>query len=252
MLLKTDPLIIVVERMMQELRNNHNYQIVGYADVTSNGLCGNDENLPKRFRSWYDFSRTAAAVMRYYMLDATDMLQFHDPSFSKRGKQRNKKGMIQGPQRKPINMAAGDKNEAKRLAAEFDRQFPHYVLDNKFEDMVPGNARSYTSVMYVIDFENGEVYHIVSSLCVTLREPADNESMIIDAIPNIIAFKLTLQNLPDDLDPDTHPNTRQIKSLIEEHEQNVLEIDLQALRLDEDKDEDDDIENAVDNYFDQL
>lgn len=248
---KTDPLIIVVEKMMKELRDYSNFDVVGFTEVESNGF---QRPMNNAFRSWYDFTRTAAVVLRLCMLKATDMLHLHNPVFNYRNE--HKAALIYyirlGLPEKPINMAA-DKNEAQLLSAEFDRQFPHYVLENKFDGMNPGDTRLHSSVMYVIDIESSAIYHIASTLDVKrLQDYQGRDAIVIDTTPHIVAFKLRLRDLPEEPDATTHPNTKMFKDLLAEYYANEnLERDFGNLHIDSDDDKWE-VENIVNEYFEQL
>lgn len=218
----TDPSVVVVTQAIGELRAQDEYDIVGYTEVTSDAMCGNDEN-PSLWRSWNDFARTAGSVMRMYMLKATDMLQLHNPTFGEPGKSRNLAAMQyvikHGNPPKPIDMAA-DETEAKVLSAEFDRQYPHFILQNKFDGMAVGTNRSHRALMYVVDIPNNVIYHIISTLTVTLvaEGPGDDgkNRKIITAIPFVAALKLQLKNdlLQRYQDPATYQYTRILADMI--------------------------------------
>lgn len=241
---RTDPSFIVVSRAVGELERQNNCRIVGYTEATSNGIRGNDDDDVYKFKHWNGFTRTAGSVMRLYMLNATDMLRFHNPNF-RIAKQRNINAMeyskhIGPADGNPIDMAA-DANEARDLSAQFDRQYPHFILENHFRGMDVGTTRSHRGRMYVVDLQNRTLYEVTSTLRVKLNQ--QYPFMIIEAIPFVTVYKVHLQNLPpnfQDLDPESYKYTRLLQELITEFNNLNLELiqGLQAVNLN-DSDESD-------------
>ena len=213
----TDPTFLIVHRALTELGANQNYKIIGSSTVSSNSLQGNDMNNVYRWKRWHDFARTAAAVLRMYMLKATGMLDYHDPELKKLGKERNLAAIVPNPPYgEPINMAA-NKEEAERLSAEFDRLFPHFIIQGQFKNMQPRTTRSFSyfpsNLMYVTDFPNSQLYHIVAKLTVTLV--ADGPAgLIIHAVPFVNAIKYQL-NLPTN--QEMYPHYTILKEVFDQY-----------------------------------
>ena len=109
-------------------------------------------------RRLYDFSRTAASVLRLYMLEASGMRMHFNPKFG--AQEQYLQSCLQNeyfnpalPPRK-MEMAYGSPHRAQRLAAEFDRLFPHFLIENHLnmnvcDTTLPGS-------MHVIYFGHGE------------------------------------------------------------------------------------------------
>ncbi|CAB4005354.1 Hypothetical predicted protein [Paramuricea clavata] len=164
--------------------------------------------LQCNFRNLYDFSRKAGSLLRLCMLEASGMKAYHNPKFSTK---LPNMGYIQphvspsvpgylppcvvpqylppSVQPKRIDMAHGDARRAKRLAAEFDRLFPHFLIECDLEDCMPQLKLPNLGIiqatipghMYVIYFDEGIIYRIDASIDVMSCVWTVDNTIMIDA-----------------------------------------------------------------------
>ena len=160
--------MLVQNGLVRELNNNNLVQLVCQTTVQSNPfMCGGNDQFPYHFRKWYDFSRTAASVLRLYMLEASGMRALYDPAFST--KNRNMASCIIQRNGVRIKMAHGYFHRAARFAAEFDRLFPHSLIEDQLQGMDVGQTETISEHMYVIYFDEKIIYQIDATMDVTLR-----------------------------------------------------------------------------------
>ena len=146
--------MLVANGFIPELNNNNLIEFRGQKTVqTRNFLHRNDPLNPFTFGSWYNFSRTAASVLRMFMLEASGMNRYYNPNFSTKLPNFNKRIVTSALQR--FCMAHGDQitagRRARKLASEFDRLFPHSLIE--YELQFADATRSLSGHMYVIYFD---------------------------------------------------------------------------------------------------
>ena len=127
-------------------------------------------------RRWYDFSRTAASVLRLYMLEASGMRMHFNPNFG--AGEQYLQSCLQTeypppallPPRK-MEMAHGSPHRAQRLAGEFDRLFPHFLIENQLKKMNVCQT-TLSGCMHVVYFglDEGTIYEINATMNVTLQQ----------------------------------------------------------------------------------
>lgn len=162
--LSTSPTFMLVHNsLVPELDSENLVHFQDENDVkTSDFLCGGDHST--HFVKWYDFSRTASSVLRMYMLEASGMRAYYDPDFTT--KQQNLPPLL----KTSIQMAHADQDRitrelrARRLAAEFDRLFPHCLIEYQLNNMTVGKAKKLFERMYVIYFDERIIYKIEATM----------------------------------------------------------------------------------------
>ena len=130
---------------------------------TESKLRGSSDEFPYRFVRWYDFSRTATSVVRVFMLEASGMRVHCDPNFSTKQKNLDaskNNEYLRTPTQRHLEMAHGSSDRAERIAAEFDRLFPHRVIEYKLNKMAVGETKTLSGHMYVIYFDESTLYEI--------------------------------------------------------------------------------------------
>ena len=175
MFVSTDPTFMLVSNgLILELGNAGLTTFERQRIIESNPhLKGSNHVFPYHFQRWYDFSRIAHSVLRMHMLEASGMRKYCDPPFSTRN--QNLESKIISDQPNPLlpssnmDMAHGFSHHAERIAAEFDRLFPHRIIENKLKNMNVGETRTLSGHMYVIYFDNPTIYQINTTMEVTLQ-----------------------------------------------------------------------------------
>ena len=169
MFLSTSPTFMLIQNgLVRELNKKDLVELVCQSTIETNPfLCG---NKTYHFGNWYDFSRTAACVLRLYMLEASGMRGLFNPQFSTR--EKNMESAVKRDSFPPgckIDMADGY-YRAARFAAEFDRLFPHYSIEYQLKDMDVGQGKTISGHMYVIYFDERKIYQIDATMNVKLRD----------------------------------------------------------------------------------
>ena len=249
--INTDPAFMVINDMVRECSQQGRLVVVAMNRAFSNRIHGNcRDDMPdwgvSHFPRWHDFARTAGAVMRDYMLHATGMVTLFDPTYRNPGKTRNREGMtVNGV---AINMAA-TKFEARCLASEFDRLFPHFVIERNLLDIEPGAIRQLHTLMYVLDENQPVLYHIVANMTVTFRG-RDVLGKLVDARPFVCAIRCSFQTPGR---REESPAYFRLFDLIRRFRNDVVEaeaiVNLNRMEVGND---DDEIERMVDEYFRNL
>ena len=136
-----------------------------------------NENAARNFPRWYDFSRTASSVLRLCMLEASGMINFYNPEFTNREEIRAE--MDISPENADINMADhGDAAQpdfrAQLITSNFDRLFPHFVIEQKLDNMAVNEQRTLSGMMYVIYFNERTIYQTNVTMNVVLSARNEN------------------------------------------------------------------------------
>ena len=166
--LSTSPTFMLIQNgLVRELNKKDLVELVCQSTIETNPfLCG---NKTYHFGNWYDFSRTAACVLRLYMLEASGMRGLFNPQFSTR--EKNMESAVKRDSFPPgckIDMADGY-YRAARFAAEFDRLFPHYSIEYQLKDITVAKAKTISGHMYVIYFDERIIYQIDATMNVKLE-----------------------------------------------------------------------------------
>ena len=157
--------MLVSKGLIPELRSKN---LIGALECqktveTESKIKGGRDEFPYRFAKWYDFSRTVSSVVRMFMLEASGMRGHYDPDFST--KRKNLEAMKQDVYSRPpsqfhLQMAHGSSDRTKRIAADFDRLFPHTVIECQLNKMAVGEKKTLSGLMYVIYFHEETLYQI--------------------------------------------------------------------------------------------
>lgn len=135
-----------------------------------------NENAAHQFGCWYDFSRTASSVLRLFMLEASGMIHLHNPEFTSR--EVNRQGMNKRPEEPNFNMAHGDAAQAglraQLISSDFDRLFPHFVIQQKLNGIEVNQLRTISGMMYVMYFNERTIYQ--TNVTMDVRLIAENEN----------------------------------------------------------------------------
>ncbi len=217
MFLSTSPTFMLVQNgLFGELEENGHVELVCQSTVQSNPfLCRESSRFPYYFRSWYDFSRTAASVLRLYMLEASGMRALYDPPFS--AKNQNLASAIQNdvPPRE-LEMAHGYFYRAARFAAEFDRLFPHSLIEYQVKDVDVGETETISEHMYVIYFDEGIIYRIDAKMDVTFIRNRRIFGRKIHARVHVVVSKYDFQQPPNYQNQDKFKRFALVKELVDE------------------------------------
>jgi hypothetical protein len=157
--------MLVQNGLVSELNKNKLVQLQAQKTVqTQSFLYGNDE---LKFANLYNFSRTATSVLRMFMLEASGMRVYYDPNFSTKQKNRENFVLTIWPESRSIQMAREERS-SRRLSAEFDRLFPHCVIEYQLRDIDLGRPVKLSGQMYVIYFPSptsgGRIYYINATM----------------------------------------------------------------------------------------
>ena len=176
MFLSTGPTFMLVSNgLIPELRNAGLITFERQRIIETNPcLRGSNPRFPHHFSTkWYDFSRTAASVLRMNMLEASGMTQYCDPGFSTKRQNLQSRMISDHPspflRSSNIDMTHGFCHRAERIVAEFDRLFPHRLIEYELKNMRAGETRTLSGHMYVIYFDNPTIYQINATMGVTLQ-----------------------------------------------------------------------------------
>ena len=163
--------MLVQNGLLRELYGHGLIKFEGQQTAGINPLCRNDVQSPCTFRTLYDFSRTAGSVLRMFMLEASGMKVFYDPEFGSRPQNFHTDCVLSPmvPLFAPhSSMAHGDYitacRRARRLASEFDRLFPHCVIEYELYLIPAGGTKTVSGHMYVIYFDEGIIYQIDATM----------------------------------------------------------------------------------------
>ena len=208
---KTDPTFVTIFQWMTAEVGAGRLRQTGNCRIQLDHIYGNDRGLDRAWGRDYDFSRTAAATLRYLMLRVTRMLGpdlYKHDILSQPGLGRVVTD-LQNPEqivREGVEMNAGDllasnKVEAEWVSAHFDMLFPHFHIENRIQNLHPGGpAVSLRDEMIVINIASHTVWDFIITLSVS-RLPDVQHKKVFNALPIIIVYRLesqsrTLQNYP--------------------------------------------------------
>lgn len=218
---KTDPTFVTIfQWMTTEVREGRLRQ-TGNCRIQLNQIYSNDDVNNRAWRREYDFSRTAAATLRYLMLRVTRISELFDhdtlsqPALGRVGTD------LQNPQQiVRVGVAMNDGGhlarnnvEAEWVSAHFDMLFPHFHIENRIRDLHPGQQRpvSMRDEMIVVNTESCTVWDFIITLSVT-RMPDVQHRKVFNGLPIIVVYRLDSHqnkplvnypfNPPDDEDVD--------------------------------------------------
>ena len=201
-----------------------------------------NENAARNFRRWYDFSRTASSILRLFMLEASGMIDFHNPEFNDKDIRRETNIH---PENANINMADhGDAAQrgfrAQLISSDFDRLFPHFVIEQKLNNMAVGGQQTLSGMMYVIYFNERTIYQTNVTMDVVLSARNQND-LEVKANTTVIVTKYSY-NEPE-IDDGNRENFKRfllVKQLIAERnsedqadDPNQLEEEVEELSLED-------------------
>ena len=183
---KTDPMFWSnVERMKMQLCP----VITGSCEVCLPFISGNHPTDPTVWLCVFDFSRTAAVALRHMMLKGTGLLQFCNSSSSSPAKERNDNTVIRS-RGQGINCQshfAKNKQEAVAISGHFDSLFPHNLLECKLNGIAPGQIRSLTGELIVVDTCHNNI--IIWQIVVSLQVRRLDGWIRFDAVPTVAVIR---------------------------------------------------------------
>ena len=138
-----------------------------------------NENAARNFPRWYDFSRTASSALRLFMLEASGMIDLHNPWFTTREHIRREMATNISSENANINMAnhgnaAQRRFRAQLISSDFDRLFPHFVIEQKLNNMAVDGQETLSGMMYVIYFNERIIYQTNVTMGVVLSARNQN------------------------------------------------------------------------------
>ena len=254
---KTDPIFMVVEGMVRELRTANLLNVIGYKTVSSKPgtyIHGNSDADNYTFRNWYNFARTSQSVLRLFMLEATGTRQFFDPKFGNpNGKLRTEGDIVINMAFQPFRMAP-DESGTRRHVSEFDRLYPHYDVEYKLRDIALHQTISLPSLMYVVDFSDRKLYHIITTMDVTYDDFLDGR-MVIKAKPFVAAYKYQMGDVPA-ADDENFKMYNLVQDCVEQYnalQPGAIHQLIQGMQhLNVDDENEDNIEQNVAEYFNNI
>ena len=168
-----------------------NLQVDCSSRVTLPYISGNDDN-PQKWSRMYDFSRTAAVVLRYMMLSGTKLLSLHNPEIAQRTGTRNREKMVINAEPDDANLNLAEKAyDTQWLSAHIDMLYPHFYLEYQLRGMKPGDNRSIPrNKMVVMDTHDHIIWKISVSLQVEMLEKT-NGSFKLQAVPTVKVKRYT-------------------------------------------------------------
>ena len=185
-------------------------QITGYRTIQADYIREADGNEQGRLRwkSVYDFSRTAAPVMRFHMLTVTGLLAHFGPKIGERN--RIDAGMRENI---PVpgygtpnsgNHLAADEHEAMCVSAHFDMMFPYFSIKHRLRGIQDNQIVLLSNELIIVDTNHNVVWNIIVTLDVTqLRHSARTPKFVeLSAVPHLVVYRL-----------DLTPPTRQLPAL---------------------------------------
>ena len=148
------------------------------------------------------------------MLNAGGMRDQYDPDFgSKKANVENMDTATVLPN-VIINMAHNNAFYAKLVSSDFDRLFPHSVIEHKLNDMDVGQMRTLSGMMYVIYFDEQIMYQTNVTMNVHLIERVKNDGMRIRADINVVVTKFSYDEIENDAENEDFTNFFLVQQLI--------------------------------------
>ena len=137
------------------------------------------ENAARNYDCWRNFSRTASSALRLFMLEASGMIDLHNPWFTTREHIRREMATDVHPENANINMADhGDAAQrgfrAQLISSNFDHLFPRSVIEQKLDNMAVNEQRTLSGMMYVIYFNERTIYQTNVTMNVVLSARNEN------------------------------------------------------------------------------
>ena len=150
--------MLVQNGLVPELRRKNLVHLQAQKTVQTQSFLHGNNNF--WFANWFHFSRTATSVLRLFMLEASGLRTYYDPHFST--KDLNLANSTQSAWSLPSLLPARSiqmarevrcaERCARRLAAEFDRLFPHCAIEYQMHNLNFGRQVTLSGQMYVIYF----------------------------------------------------------------------------------------------------
>lgn len=187
-----------------------------YRNVVSNNIKGNKEN-ELRWKTWYDFARRAAVVMRLHMLEATNMLR-HCRQTGTAAQQHLPD--LEPEQNGDRFDVTADPDEAREITRQFDHIFEPALLKQRFGTLELSQTRPFGPldgpILHLIDFPNSQRYEICAHLTVTLMDESE-QGLVVTARPFVSVLKCTFHLRPN----GDHPRYDELNRFLEDQEQEL-------------------------------
>lgn len=170
-------------------------QITGSCEASLPYISGNNQIDELRWRCEYDFCRTAAVTLRLMMLKGTGLQEYHNPNSRSPARERNESRIGLTTYQSINNQCdlAGSKVEAQWISGYFDKLFPYWLLKCQLSSMQPGEIRSLTNELIVVDTYHHIFWQMIVSLQVERLLP---DFLRFEAKPTFTVNRFELKQQP--------------------------------------------------------
>ena len=197
---KTDEgMFLLIHQWIRRQSEQRRLQITGFRTIQAEYIREADgsEQGRLRWKSVYDFSRTAATVMRFHMLTVTGLLDHFKPK--SKISERNRAGMLEDkpPPRyaRPINSGnhlAADEYEAMCVSAHFDMMWPYFRIKHGLRDIQDNQTVPFTNELIIVDTNHNVVWEMIVTLDV--RQQNHSAKFVeFSAMPHLVVYRLDLK-----------------------------------------------------------
>ena len=165
---QTDPAFRVVLDATNELRDR--LQVTHLQTAVITDIESNHQLDDHRFVfDFVSFGRTASAVVRMCMLEAVGVSRTFWPKIGSYSHSRNKNKLEKEVLRGPLFCLAHDRNTARHYWCEYDRLYPHFLIEDAVSGLDIDQEESMPSIMLILRNNFTKMIEIVTTFTAKRR-----------------------------------------------------------------------------------
>ena len=174
---QTDPAFRVALEATRELRNRLQPTRCQTAVITD--IESNHQRDDHRFVfDFVSFGRTASAVVRMCMLEAVGIGRTLWPRIGLHSDPRNRKKVERVVQSSPLFCLANDRNTARHYWSQYDRLYPHFLIEDAVSGLDIDQEESMPSIMLILRNNFTEMIEIITTFTAKRRAEHRFESRV--------------------------------------------------------------------------
>ena len=176
---QTDPAFEIVLGSLTELHDQGRLQIQHFQTAELVNIKSNDDSDDRMFMFGGDrqrgpvaFGRTASAVVRMCMLEATKIKRSFWPSMGPNSERRNKEALVFTrvfPENGQDFSLTNNRNAALRYWSKYDQLYPHFLIEESVSGQI-GQQVSMNSMMHIFRNNFSQLVEITTNFDATPME----------------------------------------------------------------------------------
>ena len=174
---QTDSAFRVALEATRELRNRLQPTRCQTAVITD--IESNHQRDDQRFVfDFVSFGRTASAVVRMCMLEAVGVSRTFWPKIGSYSHSRNKNKLEKEVLRGPLFSLANDRNTARHYWSQYDRLYPHFLIEDAVSGLDINQQKSMPSIMLILRNNFTKMIEIITTFTARRRAEHRFESRV--------------------------------------------------------------------------